>query len=41
MEIKSFTGLLGRVLPLQLTGDGGGGVQIIVDTGIQRKDGSR
>jgi hypothetical protein len=25
MEIKSFTGLLGRVLPLQMTGDGGGG----------------
>jgi hypothetical protein len=25
MEIKSFTGLLGRVLPLQMTGDGDGG----------------
>jgi hypothetical protein len=29
------------VLPLQLMGDSGGAVQILVDTGIQRKDGSR
>jgi hypothetical protein len=38
-EVKSFTGLLGRVLPLQLSGEDGAPVQIIVDTGIFREDG--
>lgn len=31
-EPKSFATLLGRVLPLQITGDGGGPVRIIDDT---------
>jgi hypothetical protein len=38
-EVKSFTALLGRVLPLQLSGEDGAPVQIIVDTGIFREDG--
>jgi hypothetical protein len=29
-DMKSFSGLLGKVLPLQVTGDGGGPVQIAV-----------
>ena len=38
-EVKSFTALLGRVLPLQLNGEDGAPVQIIGDTGIFREDG--
>jgi hypothetical protein len=38
-EVRSFTALLGRVLPLQLNGEDGAPVQIIVDTGILREEG--
>lgn len=29
-EPKAFAGLLGRVLPMQVTGEGGGALQIVV-----------
>jgi hypothetical protein len=31
-----FCGLLGKVLPTQVTGDGGGPVRLIVETGVPR-----
>ena len=34
----SFMSLLGRVLPMQLTGDGGAAVRIEVVTGVTRHD---
>jgi len=29
-DVKAFAGLLGKVLPLQVTGEGGGAVQVII-----------
>ena len=34
----AFMSLLGKVLPLQVTGEGGGGVKLIVQTGVPRDD---
>lgn len=31
-----FMALLGKVLPMQVTGDGGGAVQITIETGVPR-----
>lgn len=29
-DVKAFSGLLGKVLPLQVTGEGGGALQIVI-----------
>jgi hypothetical protein len=36
---RTFCTLLGKVLPLQVTGDGGGGIVIQVSTGVVRAPG--
>jgi hypothetical protein len=35
-DVKAFSGLLGKVLPLQVTGDGGGPVIVALDTADER-----
>ena len=32
-DVKAFSGLLGKVLPMQVTGDGGGAVELKVTIG--------
>ena len=36
-DVKAFSALLGKVLPLQVTGDSTNPVQIVVSTGIERR----
>lgn len=31
-DVKAFAGLLGKVLPLQVTGEGGGAINIVVSS---------
>jgi hypothetical protein len=35
-DLKAFSALLGKVLPMQVTGEGGEALRIIVETGVPR-----
>lgn len=35
---KTFCTLLGKVLPMQVTGEGGGPMRIVIETGVPRAD---